>query len=228
MYNITVLKYDGKSVRFDNITDRVWVSLTDMATATDTRVNNWSKLTSTKQFLKDFEEMECRPVMEMVQGDVSAELRGLWAIDEVAIEFAAWCTRSFRVWVSQGIRNVIEDEPDPVANIPITKLEIPESPKQKMFLTPAKLDLLRSALSSVPAPLRDEFLLSQVQVYHPELKPVVDAANLLLAATTHPTAIGLFNFDNLSQPSDDLTATIADFDSEIDEFHAAILRTIAK
>ena len=42
----------------------------------------------------------------------------------------------------------------------------PQPESVKAELTPAKLDLLRSAMSSVPTPLVDGFLLNQVQTYH--------------------------------------------------------------
>lgn len=64
-------------------------------------------------------------------------------------------------------------------------------------ITPAKLDLLRSAMSSVPTPLVDGFILNRIQYHHPELKADIEAAHSLLAATNPipevlltPTAIG--------------------------------------
>ena len=67
----------------------------------------------------------------------------------------------------------------------------------KVELTPAKLDLLRSAMSSVPTPLVDGFILNRVQFHYPELKADINAAHGLLAATNPipellltPTAIG--------------------------------------
>lgn len=64
-------------------------------------------------------------------------------------------------------------------------------------ITPAKLDLLRSAMSSVPVPLVDGFILNRVQYHYPELKADINAAHGLLAATNPipevlltPTAIG--------------------------------------
>jgi len=73
----------------------------------------------------------------------------------------------------------------------------PQPKPVKVELTPAKLDLLRSAMSSVSVPLVDGFILNQVQAYYPELKAAVEAGHALLAASNPipellltPTAIG--------------------------------------
>lgn len=73
----------------------------------------------------------------------------------------------------------------------------PQPEPVKAELTPAKLDLLRSAMSSVPTPLVDGFILNRVQHHHPELKADIEAAHGMLAATNPipevlltPTAIG--------------------------------------
>ena len=73
----------------------------------------------------------------------------------------------------------------------------PQPEPVKVELTPAKLDLLRSAMSSVPTPLVDGFILNRVQFHYPELKADINAAHGLLAATNPipellltPTAIG--------------------------------------
>lgn len=73
----------------------------------------------------------------------------------------------------------------------------PQPKPVKAELTPAKLDLLRSAMSSVPVPLVDGFILNRVQYHHPELKADVEAGHALLAASNPipellltPTAIG--------------------------------------
>lgn len=73
----------------------------------------------------------------------------------------------------------------------------PQPKPVKVELTPAKLDLLRSAMSSVSVPLVDGFILNRVQYHYPELKADINAAHGLLAATNPipevlltPTAIG--------------------------------------
>ena len=73
----------------------------------------------------------------------------------------------------------------------------PQSQPVKTEITPAKLDLIRSAMLSVPTPLIDGFILNRIQYHYPELKPDIEAAHGLLSATNRipevlltPTAIG--------------------------------------
>ena len=87
-----------------------------------------------------------------------------------------------------------------LAGFNVTSTAIAPAPQPepvKAELTPAKLDLLRSAMSSVPTPLVDGFILNRVQFHYPELKADINAAHGLLAATNPipellltPTAIG--------------------------------------
>jgi hypothetical protein len=189
MSSLTVLDFAGKNIRFEMRGDRVWVSLTDMAKATGKRVNDYLRLATTIEFLTEFGKSAGIPVDQIIETNESKgtnEQRGTWAIEEVAIDFAAWCNVKFRVWVSQQIKTLMTEGTVSIA---------PKS--EKPALTAAHLDLLRSAMSSVPAPLVDGMLLNEVQRYHPELKQSINAAHSLLAANTPiaeilltPTAIG--------------------------------------
>jgi hypothetical protein len=185
---LTTLDFAGKNIRFEMRGDRVWVSLTDMAAATGKKVNDYTRLGSTIEFLAEFEVTTGIPVVTSKLGGqyTPADERGTWAIEEVAIDFAAWCNVKFRVWVSQQIKTLMTEGTVSIA----PQVEQPA-------LTTAHLDLLRSAMSSVPAALVDGMLLNEVQRYHPELKQSVNAGHSLLAANTPiaeilltPTAIG--------------------------------------
>lgn len=73
----------------------------------------------------------------------------------------------------------------------------PQPQPLNVEITPAKLDLIRSAMSSVPTPLVDGFILNRIQYHYPELKADIEAAHGLLAATNRipevlltPMAIG--------------------------------------
>jgi hypothetical protein len=118
MSSLTVLDFGSQGIRFEQRGDRVWVCLTDMAKASDKRVNNWSQLNSTQEYLTELETITGIPVISsQVGGDVSNT--GTWAIDEVAIDFAAWCSVKFRIWVNQQIKTLmttgkVELKPEPV------------------------------------------------------------------------------------------------------------------
>jgi len=100
---MTDLDFGGKKIRFEKRGDRVWVSLSDMAKATGKKVNDYTRLGATVEFLAEMESVTGFPVTETVQGGIPAS-QGTWAIEEVAIDFAAWCNVKFRVWVSQQIK----------------------------------------------------------------------------------------------------------------------------
>ena len=76
-----------------------------------------------------------------------------------------------------------------LAGFNVTSTAIAPAPQPepvKVELTPAKLDLLRSAMSSVPTPLVDGFILNRVQFHYPELKADINAAHGLLATNPIP------------------------------------------
>ncbi len=189
MESLTVLDFAGKNIRFERRDDRVWVSLTDMAKATGKQVGHWTRLDGTIEYLAKLESVLQIRITETVQGGIP-EAQGTWAIEEVAIKFAMWCNVEFEIWVTQQIRTLMTE-----GSVSIAPAPQPEPAKAE--LTPAKLDLLRSAMSSVPTPLVDGFILNRVQYHHPELKVDIEAAHGMLAATNPipellltPTAIG--------------------------------------
>lgn len=193
MKSLTVLDFAGKNIRFERRGDRVWVSLTDMAKATGKKVNDYTRLESTVGFLQEFESVAGIPVTESVQGGIP-EMQGTWAIEEVAIDFAAWCNVGFRIWVTQQIRTLMTE-----GTVSIAPARQPEPAKlgSSVAETTAMLSPLKMLLSSVSDALVDGFLLNQLQVHHPELKATINAAHGLLAATNPipevlltPTAIG--------------------------------------
>ena len=110
MTGITGLDFNGKKIRFEMRGDRVWVSLTDMAKATGKRVNNYLRMATTIEFLTEIGEsarISADEIIETNESKGTNEQRGTWAIEEVAIDFAAWCNVKFRVWVAQQIRTLM-------------------------------------------------------------------------------------------------------------------------
>jgi KilA-N domain len=119
---LSLLNYSGKQIRFEQRGDRVWVSLTDMAQATGKRINNWFQLKSTTEFLSamsdDIVNSTIAGITAMTQpqgfeavlivnkgGDTKQS--GTWAIEEVALDFAAWCNVDFRIWVWKQIKTLL-------------------------------------------------------------------------------------------------------------------------
>lgn len=63
MSNLTVLAFGDKGIRFERRSDRVWVSLTDMAKVTGKLVGHWNSLASTVEYLSKFESIIGIPVV---------------------------------------------------------------------------------------------------------------------------------------------------------------------
>jgi hypothetical protein len=162
-----------------------------MAKATGTQVGHWNALSSTIEYLVKLESIIGIPIVLSNSGG-KPETTGTWAIEEVAIKFAMWCNIEFEIWVTQQIRTLMAE-----GAVSIIAVSAPASQPPSTEITPAKLDLIRSAMSSVPTPLVDGFILNRIQYHHPELKADIEAAHSLLAATNPipkvlppPTAIG--------------------------------------
>ena len=117
---LTVIDFGDKGIRFERRGDRVWVNLTDMAKATEKLVNDYTRLNATTRFLTEFETITGFPVIESRVGGIGIpdNQRGTWAIEEVAIDFAAWCSVGFRIWVSQQIRVLMTEGTVSIAGIP--------------------------------------------------------------------------------------------------------------
>ena len=106
MSTITLLDFQSSNIRFENRDGRVWVSLTDMAKASGKLLGHWSRLDSTKEFLYALESHMGNVVIETIQGGVPLK-QGTWAIEEVAIEFAGWCSVQFKIWTLRQIKTLM-------------------------------------------------------------------------------------------------------------------------
>jgi hypothetical protein len=53
-----------------------------------------------------FESVIGIPITETVQGG-QPTLQGTWAIEEVALEFAGWCSVKFKIWMLQQIKTLV-------------------------------------------------------------------------------------------------------------------------
>jgi hypothetical protein len=106
MSNLSVFDFNSNNIRFENREGRVWVSLTDMAKASGKRINDWNRLNATSEFLTEFEGIAGIPVMVSNVGGLPATT-GTWAIEEVALEFAGWCSVKFKIWMLQQIKTLV-------------------------------------------------------------------------------------------------------------------------
>lgn len=110
MSSLTVLDFKAQGIRFENRDGQVWVSLTDMAKASGKLVGHWNALKSTSEYLQALQESIVIPIDQIIysnESEGSNETRGTWAIDEVAIEFAGWCSVEFKIWANRQIKTLL-------------------------------------------------------------------------------------------------------------------------
>jgi len=108
MSNLTIFDFNSNNIRFENREGQVWVCLTDMAKASGKQIGHWNSLSSTTQFLNEFESIIGMTITETVQGGIPHK-QGTWAIEEVALEFAGWCSVSFKIWMLQQIKTLLKN-----------------------------------------------------------------------------------------------------------------------
>jgi hypothetical protein len=124
---LTVFQFNDQGIRFENREGRVWVSLTDMARVTGKQVGHWKQLDSTKEFIDKLEVIIGIPIItSKIGGQYIPEIeRGTWGIQQLAINFASWCSVDFHIWVTEQITTLmtqgyveLKPKPYPVESLP--------------------------------------------------------------------------------------------------------------
>ena len=128
MSNLSVFDFNSNNIRFENREGRVWVSLTDMAKASGKQLGHWNTLKSTTEFLTVFESVIGIPIMVSNVGGLP-ETTGTWAIEEVALEFAGWCSVKFKIWMLQQIKTLMTN-----GTVSLPQVEQPQLPPNKVAL----------------------------------------------------------------------------------------------
>jgi len=101
--NITILNYQANRIRFEQRGSLVSANLNDMAAIAGKRLDNWQRLESTKTFLEALEHsLGCEVMVSNVGG--KPETTGTWGLEEVALDFAAWCSVDLKIWMYQQIK----------------------------------------------------------------------------------------------------------------------------
>ncbi len=128
MSNLSVFDFNSNNIRFENRGGRVWVSLTDMAVASGKRMDNWKRLQATTEFLTELKHSLTSELMVNNVGGTPATT-GTWAIEEVALEFAGWCSVKFKIWMLQQIKTLVT-----TGTVSLPQVEQPQLPPNKVAL----------------------------------------------------------------------------------------------
>jgi hypothetical protein len=105
--------YEGFSIEF--IRSGQYVNLGDMAKVHGKRVDNWTRLKSTKDLITAFKKRASTQHMEPLKRttlicEVSRKSLGsaVFAHPHIAIQFAQWASPGFALWVSEQILHLLE------------------------------------------------------------------------------------------------------------------------
>lgn len=153
MSNLSVFDFNSNNIRFENREGRVWVSLTDMAKASGKRINDWNRLNATSEFLTEFEGIAGIPVMVSNVGGLPATT-GTWAIEEVALEFAGWCSVKFKIWMLQQIKTLVT-----TGTVSLPQVEQPKLTSRQVAVETAKAVAEIEGLISRNNPRLAQFLI---------------------------------------------------------------------
>lgn len=130
--------FNGCIVRMEKRADgEIWASLTDIAKATNKRVNNWTRLENTQEFLTALEAVTHRSVTETVQGG-QPDKQGTWGIQQVSLKFAGWCSVDFEIWMLEKIKTLVNE--GTVSLHPENQVEKIEIEKLKLEIQNLKLE----------------------------------------------------------------------------------------
>jgi hypothetical protein len=153
MSNLSVFDFNSNNIRFENREGRVWVCLTDMAKASGKRINDWNRLNATTEFLTEFEGIAGIPVMVSNVGGLPATT-GTWAIEEVALEFAGWCSVKFKIWMLQQIKTLVT-----TGTVSLHHVEQPKLTSRQVAVETAKAVVEIEGLISRNNPRLAQFLI---------------------------------------------------------------------
>ena len=117
--------------RFNNadIEQRIadgYINLNQMAKATGKRIDNWTRLQSTKELIAEFDSQiassdprEQLPALVTSTSGIKGQRGGggTWAHPDIAVQFAQWCSPAFALIVSRWVREWMTSGRVPMADI---------------------------------------------------------------------------------------------------------------
>jgi hypothetical protein len=115
--------YQETSIHFlvNSDTKNVMVNATEMAKLFNKRVDDFTRLLSTKDFieviLEDLNsENNHADVRDYMENDIisSSKKRGTFMHEFLALEFAAWLNPKFKLWIYKTIRNILTKDVKPI------------------------------------------------------------------------------------------------------------------
>lgn len=137
--SIVAKEYNSQVVEFD-LTDNVMVSLTDMAKANGKKVSDWNRLSATIDFLAEYSSVMGIPATELLIVKQGGTKQGTWALQDIALEFARWCSPKFAVWCNQQIKELLTKG--------TVSIKTPQTYKEALLALVAKEEELERAIAT--------------------------------------------------------------------------------
>lgn len=120
MEALQIFNYNDAAITFNNEEGTVFVNATEMAKQFGKLPADFTRLKSTKNFLKELESVRQIPISQLVivkKGN-SAEIieQGTWMHEDVALEFSRWLSPAFAIWCNDRIKELLRTGVATVSN----------------------------------------------------------------------------------------------------------------
>lgn len=114
---IQTFDYEGKRITFDFGDGNEMINATEIAKVFGKKLDNFSRLKQTKDFIQALEKSmnstvpshvrEREKAIKVVRGGNQLNLQGTWYEQRLALKLAAWLSPDFEVWIYSKIRELI-------------------------------------------------------------------------------------------------------------------------
>lgn len=114
---VQIFEFEGKQITFDFGDGEEMVNATEIVKAFGKRLEDFTRLKQTKEFVKALEKSmnTAKPAdvrvwkkaTKSVRGGIDASLRGTWYEKRLALKLAAWLSPEFEVWIFSRIEELL-------------------------------------------------------------------------------------------------------------------------
>lgn len=102
--------FQGQTITFKSDEGVVFVNATEMAKPFGKLVADWTRLSSTKNYLEELSSVMGNPISQLLtskKGNTGEYVQGTWMHEDVAMEFARWLSPKFAIWCNQRIKELL-------------------------------------------------------------------------------------------------------------------------
>ena len=114
---LDIFEYEGKKITFDFGDGEEMINATEIAKQFNKKLDNFSRLKQTKDFIKALESSMnpskpshvrvWKKAIKSIRGGTDPSLRGTWYEKRLALKLAAWINPNFEVWIFTKIEALL-------------------------------------------------------------------------------------------------------------------------